>query len=84
MGSVGLLQIDQHLIVDAVLVEPAHGGQILLVFVALEELLDSFFDGISNVFQAFFGRLLCLFRHIGTSIQILWMTRLNLRALSSI
>ena len=62
MSSVGALHIDQHLIVDAVLVKAAHGGEILLVLVAFKELLDAGLYAVGDVFQSF---LVCLlFRHI--------------------
>lgn len=57
MSGIRHLHIDQHLIVDAVPVEAAHGCEILFVFVALEKLLDAFFNGIGDLFEPFFVRL---------------------------
>ena len=58
---VGLLHIDEHGVVDAVLVEPAHGAQVLSVLVGLEQLLDAGFDALGDFLQPVFGR--SLFRH---------------------
>ena len=66
-SGVGPLHIDEHGVVDAVLVEPAHCAQILSVFVRLEQLLYPFFNAVGDVFESFlvgwlFGHRLLLSR----------------------
>ena len=51
MRGVGALHIDQHGIVDAVLMKPAHSGKVLLVLFALKKLLDAGLYAVGNVFQ---------------------------------
>ena len=75
MSGIRHLHIDQHLIVDAVMMETAHSREILFVFVALKKLLDAFFDGIGDLFEPFFvclfgfsqGLSVFLYRHEKTS-----------------
>ena len=49
MGGVGALHIDEHGIIDRVAVKAAHGGEILLVLIALEQLLDAIFDAVNDL-----------------------------------
>ena len=49
MGGVGALHIDEHGVVDRVAVKAAHGGEILLVLIALEQLLDAVFDAVNDL-----------------------------------
>ena len=62
-GGVGPLHIDEHLIVYAVAVKPAHRFQILGVFVRLKEILNASFDAVCDVFEPCFGILLLVFSH---------------------
>jgi len=59
MGGVGALHIDEHGIVDRVAVKAAHGGKVLPVLIALEQLLDAIFDAVNDlphpVFVGFFS-----------------------------
>ena len=49
MGGVGALHIDEHGVVDRVAVKAAHGGEILPVLIALEQLLDAGFDAVNDL-----------------------------------
>ena len=49
MGGVGALHIDEHGVVDRVAVKAAHGGEILLVLIALKQLLDAVFDAVNDL-----------------------------------
>ena len=48
MGGVGALHIDEHGVVDRVAVKAAHGGEILPVLIALEQLLDAIFNAVND------------------------------------
>lgn len=48
MGGVGALHIDEHGVVDRVAVKAAHGGKVLPVLIALEQLLDAVFDAVND------------------------------------
>ena len=61
-GGVRLLHINEHGVVGAVFVEPAHGAEILPVFLTLEQLLNSFFNAVGDLFEPVLVRL--LFCHI--------------------
>ena len=62
-GGVRLLHIDEHRIIDAVLVEAAHGTEILPVFLTLEQLLNPFFNAVCDFFESvLIGRLFCHIR----------------------
>ena len=62
-GGVRLLHINKHRVVDAVLVEPAHGAKILPVFLTLEQLLNPFFNAVCDFFESvLIGRLFCHIR----------------------
>ena len=56
--GVGSLHIDEHGVVDAVLVEAAHGTKVLSVLVRLKKFLYPFFNAVGNVFESFFACLL--------------------------
>ena len=56
--GVGSLHVDEHGVVDAVLVEAAHGTKVLSVLVRLKKFLYPFFNAVGNVFESFFVRLL--------------------------
>ena len=49
MGGVGALHIDEHGVVDRVAVKAAHGGKVLPVLIALEQLLDAVFDAVNDL-----------------------------------
>ena len=49
MGGVGALHIDEHGVVDRVAVKAAHGGKVLPVLIALEQLLDAIFDAVNDL-----------------------------------
>ena len=49
MGGVGALHIDEHGVVDRVAVKAAHSGEIQLVLIALEQLLDAVFDAVNDL-----------------------------------
>ena len=57
MGGVGALHIDEHGIIDRVAVKAAHGGEILLVLIALEQLLDAIFDAVNDLPHPVFAGL---------------------------
>ncbi len=48
MGGIGALHIDEHGVVDRVAVKAAHGGKVLPVLIALEQLLDAVFDAVND------------------------------------
>ena len=63
--SVRALGVDQHNIVQGILVEPAHGGEVIPVAVTLEQLHNAFFDTSGDLFDAllvglFFGQVFAL------------------------
>ena len=61
--SVRLLHVNEHRVVDAVLVEAAHGAEILPVFLTLEQLLNPFFDTIGDLLEPVpVGLLFCHIR----------------------
>ncbi len=60
--SVRFLHVDQHGIVYAVTMEPAHRLKVLLIFLRFKQLFDSGFDAVGYFFEPFFVALL-LFRH---------------------
>ena len=68
MGGVGALHIDQHGVVDAVLVKAAHGGKILPILVAFKQLLDAGLYAVGNVFEP---------RFILLGIALVFCHRLN-------
>ena len=49
MGGVGALHIDEHGVVDRVAVKAAHGGKVLPVLIALEQLLGAIFDAVNDL-----------------------------------
>lgn len=57
MGGVGALHIDEHGIIDRVAVKTAHSGEILLVLIALEQLLDAVFDAVNDLPHPVFAGL---------------------------
>ena len=57
MGGVGALHIDEHGIIDRVAVKAAHGGEILPVLIALEQLLDAVFDAVNDLPHPVFAGL---------------------------
>ena len=57
MGGVGALHIDEHGIIDRVAVKAAR-GEILLVLIALEQLLDAIFDAVNDLPHPVFVGLL--------------------------
>ena len=61
-GGVRLLHIDEHGIIDAVLVEPAHGAKIILVLFAFKQLFNTIFNAVGDLFEPVLVRL--LFCHI--------------------
>ena len=60
--GVRFLHVDQHGIVDAVTMEPAHRLKVLLIFLGFKQLFDSGFDAVGYFFEPFFVAFL-LFRH---------------------
>ena len=58
MGGVGALHIDEHGVVDRVAVKAAHGGKVLPVLIALEQLLDAVFDAVNDLPHPVFVGLL--------------------------
>ena len=58
MGGVGALHIDEHGIIDRVAVKAAHGGKVLPVLIALEQLLDAIFDAVNDLPHPVFVGLL--------------------------
>ena len=52
-GGVGTLEIDEHGVVDAVAVEPAHDGEVGAVFFALEQLFDALLDAVRDFLEPF-------------------------------
>ena len=61
-SGVRLLHIDEHGIIDAVLVEPAHGAKIILVLFAFKQLFNTIFNAVGDLFEPVLVRL--LFCHI--------------------
>ena len=57
MGGVGALHIDEHGVVDRVAVKAAHGGKVLPVLIALEQLLDAIFDAVNDLPHPVFAGL---------------------------
>ena len=57
MGGVGALHIDEHGIIDRVAVKAAHGGKVLPVLIALEQLLDAVFDAVNDLPHPVFAGL---------------------------
>ena len=57
MGGVGALHIDEHGIIDRVAVKAAHGGKVLPVLIALEQLLDAIFDAVNDLPHPVFAGL---------------------------
>ena len=57
MGGVGALHIDEHGVVDRVAVKAAHGGKVLPVLIALEQLLDAVFDAVNDLPHPVFAGL---------------------------
>ena len=72
MSGVGLLHVDQHDVVDAVSVEPAHGGKVLPVLIRLEQLPDAGFNAVGDLFQPRFVLLgvALFFCHFDAPFQI--------------
>ena len=62
-GGVRLLHIDEHGIIDAVLVEPAHGAKIILVLFAFKQLFNTIFNAVGDLFEpVLIGLLFCHIR----------------------
>ena len=62
-GGVRLLHIDEHGIIDAVLVEPAHSAKIILVLLAFKQLFNTIFNAVGDLFEpVLIGLLFCHIR----------------------
>ena len=62
-GGVRLLHIDEHGVVDTVLVKAAHGTEILPVFLTLKQFLNPFFDAVGDLLEPILiGLLFCHIR----------------------
>ena len=56
-GGVGLLGMDQHHVIHGITVEAAHGLEVLCVFLAVKELLDTFLNARRDLPQPVFAAL---------------------------
>ena len=62
-SGVRLLHIDERGIIDAVLVEPAHGAKIILVLFAFKQLFNTIFNAVGDLFEPVpVGLLFCHIR----------------------
>ena len=64
-GGVRLLHIDQHDVVEGIVVEPGHGFQVLCVFPTGKQVFNALLDAVGNILQLFFLCLKRLLLHAG-------------------
>ena len=62
-SSIGLLHIDEHRVVHAVLVKTAHCAEIFGILVRLKEFFNPSFYAVGDVFESFLVGLLFVLRH---------------------